>query len=176
MFWSLNGSRPENQQELEAFLLLVGKALYLASNFEANCRRISSMAELANAFQAGKTWAEACAKPEARHLGGAVQYLSKDPEVREADAAVLDAAREGRNVIAHEIAELGPLDQIRPDKLSERKRLLRKSVDAIVAGDNLVCRWLFELDDFPAPRGIQDLYAARVAAWLWDKEDNGHGP
>jgi len=51
MSWSLDFHLPREPELLEAFLLALGKALYLACGFEAKCRWVLQMAIIADHYK-----------------------------------------------------------------------------------------------------------------------------
>jgi hypothetical protein len=171
MSWSLNFQAPREPELLDAFLLAMGKALYLACGFEAKCRWVLQISVMAEHLEAGGDWQaaqELGRALEVKRLGGAIKGLGNLPEVLPADIALLDRARDARNAIAHAIAELGPVSGISARTLAERTEKLREEVAALVAGDNLVSRWCYEIEAKEhAPKEIQERYPVWVADWLW---------
>jgi hypothetical protein len=171
MSWSLDFQASQEPELLDEFLLAMGKALYLACGFEAKCRWVLQLYVMAEKLEAGGDWQAVQALGRAlkdKQLGGAIKGLEKFPEVLPNDIALLDRAREARNAIAHAIAELGPVSGISARILAERTETLREEVAALIAGDNLVSCWCYEITEKEhAPREIQELYPEWVADWLW---------
>lgn len=170
--WSLDYQGANNLPRIEEFLLAVGKALYLATAFESKCRGILQIARLIrNLKEASDDFDAALELTRAMRdklLADTIRQLATFSELKAADVAVLDRARPARNFIAHEIADLGPLSGVSTNVLSDRTARLRSELAILVEGDNLVSRWIFEIEEKrPAPRGIQEQYPGWVSGWVF---------
>lgn len=172
--WSLDYHMPREPELLDEFFLALGKALYLASRFEAKCRWVLQIGSMATHLDAGGDWEaalELARALEGRRLGAAIKGLANLSEIGKEEIAELDRAREARNAIAHSLGNLGPVSSISARTLAEQKDTLRQEVAALIAGDNLVSRWCYEIEEKePAPREIQKLYPAWVSTWLWERD------
>lgn len=175
MGWSLNYQRPKEPELLEEFFLAVGKALYLASAFEAKCRFVLRTAKLAHHFNqtddASATLALAKAMKD-KLLGPTIAELKGFPDVSSNDIVVLEQAKNARNFIAHESADIGHLSSASAKQIHEQLARLRCELRALVAGDNLVSRWVYEIEEKePAPSGIQAAYPKWVEQWVFRSFD-----
>ena len=174
MGWSLDYQGAKDLARIEEFLLAVGKALYLASAFEAKCRGMLQIARIVRHLEhMGDDLDAACELTRAMRdklLADTIRELATFPEFKATDIAVLDRARRARNVIAHEIAELEPLSRVSTKVLSDRIARLRLELAMLIEieGDNLVSRWIFEIEEKrPAPRDIQQQYPHWVKEWVF---------
>ena len=174
MGWSLNFRKPEDADLLDAHLLSLGKALFLATAFEGKCRflaRIWKMVEVQRQtgdFSAALELANAL---KVRQLGPTIDGLTAIPFVGDEHYAILVRAKDARNYIAHEAGAIGGID-IPRRVILDRERRLREEVLALVPGDNLVSTWIYELErKEPAPPSLQHLYPTLVETWVFGVAD-----
>jgi hypothetical protein len=169
--WSLGYLPPKEPELLDAMFLAVGKALYLANAFEAKCRFVLRIAKLAQyRAESGDASAVMSLAQTLKDgmLGRTINDLNAFPEITLADIALLEQAKDARNFIAHEGAGFGYLSSISAQEVYEQVDRLRREVDKLVAGDNIVSRWVYEIEEKePAPLEIQKTYALRVRQWVF---------
>jgi hypothetical protein len=178
MGWALN-SQPLKQPELlNEFFVIVGKALYLASAFEAKCRYVLRIVNVAEYAENGGDLADTgalAAVLKAKLLGSIIRDMSGFPDFDAEDVALLERAKDARNFIAHESANLGwPLSGVSARHIRVSLVRLRHEVEALTAGDNLISRWVFEIEQRePAPWGLQQEYPQWVRQWIFGVIDSG---
>jgi len=161
MGWSLDYHGVHDLALLDDFFLAVGKALYLANALESKCRGILPIGRLVRHLKHTDDDLDAALEltraMRDKLLADTIRELATFSEFKATDIVKLDRARLARNVIAHEIAGLGPLSGVSTKVLSERRARLRSEPIMLVEGDNLVSRWIFEIEEKrPAPREIQE--------------------
>jgi hypothetical protein len=171
MGWTLGYLPPKEPDLLDAFLLSVGKALCLSNGFEAKCKDVLGVITLTDAIQAGSDFdaASGLARAvQAMLLGGTIKLIGDASGTSPADVAILQAAREARNYIAHESAELGTLSDATVKTILRLFAELEPRVLEVAKGDNLVSAWCYEIcEREPAPQGIQDQYVQMVSHWVF---------
>ena len=165
MGWTLGYREPEHPDLVRGALLAAGKALYLANEFERKCtsvlrigRLVSmiredpvlSLMEAMDALPADpKTLAPTLTQLSQTALGGSYSDKSE----------VLSKAREARNFIAHKGAAFGSLWAINPDTIGTQLVKLRSAVQDLIAGDNIVSSWIYEIENKErAPELTQQQY------------------
>lgn len=166
--WRLSVLDPE---AVDCAMLAAGKALYLANEFEAKCSYVLRIANLA-------AWVEG--NPEA-HLADALAAVAQDKllnptlqalasilETREEEVALLNRARQARNFIAHHGGQVGfvpSVDQRRVDEYLDR---LRAAVRDLVDGDNVISRWVYEVEEKQtAPASMVAAYPSLAERWIF---------
>jgi hypothetical protein len=173
MGWSLDYLPIREPELLEQFFSAAGKALYLATAFEAKCRYVLRIAKLAHYYQETGDASATLALAEVlkdRMLCATIKELTGFPEIKAADIDLLEKAKDARNYIAHECAALGPISAVRATSIHEQLGRLREQVVVLAAGDNVVSRWVYEIGEKEAaPRGIQSTYVQRVEEWVFDE-------
>jgi hypothetical protein len=123
MAWTLGYLPPKEPDLLDAFLLSVGKALCHANGFEAKCKHVLGVITLTDAVQAGADFdaaSELTRRVHAKLLGETIKLIGNAPDIRPADLAVLQAAKDARNYIAHESADLGTLSNASVEAILKR--------------------------------------------------------
>jgi hypothetical protein len=171
MVWSLDYFPPQEPEYLDRFFLSVGKSLYLASEFELKCQQFLNILKIATHFKKTKN-ASACmelAKAlKDKLLGPALKELKGFPGFTSMDIAKLERAKDARNFIAHESANIGALSFATEGIISERIVRLRTALSALVTGDNLISAWMYEIcEKEHAPHGIHSEYPEWVSRWVF---------
>lgn len=180
MPWSLDYGRPKEPALLDEFFLAVGKALYIANGFEAKLRYVLRMAKLANRIKEDDdldAWLAYMKTLTDPVLGRALVELTAFSLMKPEDLEVLDKARDARNYVAHEGAFVGPLSSASARTIGQQFEELRRCVAALSAGDNLVSRWVYEIDEKEAaPSEIRRSYPMWVDRWIFgDPTDHDLG-
>jgi len=156
-------------------MLAAGRALYVCNQFEAKCRvilrnmhiidRIASdpVASLAEAFN------DLPSSP--KMLGGTLKEIKAKAEafgVTEAQLEVLVKAKDARNMIAHEGADIGPLYNVRSKDILQVLQRLRSAVADVAAGDNIVSTWIYYIEEprEPVPH-IKFTYSDLIDRWVF---------
>lgn len=163
---------PIREPELaDAFLLSVGKALYISNSFEGHCKHVLQFLSLGRYV---KEWPEdrwdegLVLAARDKWLGATIKELAKFPAVSEQDVRVLEKARDARNFIAHEGAMPGYLWTTPPDAILEHADKLRGYVRDLAAGDHLVSCWVYELDEGESAGTTMAGYPQLVERWIFD--------
>lgn len=171
MGWSLGYLPPAEPELLDRFFLTIGKALFPASAFEAKCQLVLRAAKLAQHYEktgdasATIDLASALADPL---LGQILREMDALRYFEAADVVLLDAGREARNFIAHEVGDLRNLWSVQAPHVHERIAVLRHHLDALIAADNVVSRWVYEIEEKEqAPNQIQQQYPEWVKGWVF---------
>jgi hypothetical protein len=178
MGWSLSYQLPREPKLVDEFFLTIGKALYLASAFEGKCKWVLRLVNLAQYVEQGGDLSATEALTtvlQEKFLGPTIKDMQRLPDFSLHDVALLERAKNARNFIAHESANIGrPLSSVSARHIHEQLARLRSEVEALTAGDNLISRWVFEIEEKePAPPGIQDAYPGWVQQWIFGPV--GHG-
>jgi hypothetical protein len=171
MVWSLSYLPPRDPALLDEFFLAVGKALYIANAFEGKCRFVLRIAKLANHFEntndASATMALANALKD-KFLCPTIVELKGFLKIRPGDIELLEKAKDARNYIAHEGASIGPLYNISARQIHKQLTDLHSQVELLVTGDNVVSRWVYEIEEKEnAPLEIQKAYPRWVDDWIF---------
>jgi len=176
MGWSLDYLPPEEPELLDEFFLAVGKALYLASAFESKCQGVLRIAKLANHFEETRdalSMNELAKAMKDKLLGVTINEMRGFPYFDADDVALLECAKNARNWIAHESAEIGPLSSASAGQIQKQLSRLHDELAVLIAGDNLVSRWVYEIEEKKAaPKAIQTAYPEWVAKWVFG--DHNH--
>lgn len=173
MGWSLGYLKPREPQLLDALFLSAGRALHLANSFESKCQYVLRIAHLAEATQADPVLGlqEVIANlPRDKMLGGTLRDLSTTRlGSQTSDFDLLDGAREARNFIAHEGADIGNVMDAKQRTILKRATRLREAVADLASGDNVVSQWVFHIEepnDY-LPKGLVDAYPMMVDDWVF---------
>jgi hypothetical protein len=103
-------------------------------------------------------------------LGQTIAVLKNFPPVSADDVAALEKARDARNFIAHEGAYFGPLHAKRKSIL-EHLGKLRGAVAKLAKGDDVVSRWVYEIEEKEVPsRALMSNYVELVDQWVFGEE------
>ena len=104
-------------------------------------------------------------------LADRISKLTEMAQLSEASVSILTAAKEGRNFLAHQVAE--PLFFFNPRREIEILDALPKmfrEVRNIAVGDNLVSCWEYQIcENEPAP--YSKGYAHDVSRWVFSEFD-----
>lgn len=174
MGWSINRITPNEPELLDEYFLAFGKALYLSSAFESKCRWVLRIAKLVHHYkltdEASAAWALAEAMKDDR-LGNTIKALMDFPSFTADHIKVLICAKNARNFIAHESAEIGLVSSAKARTIHSQMAKLRVEVKALASGDNLVSKWVYEIEEKKAaPRVIQEEYPGKVEKWVFNDE------
>ncbi|MGC4002420.1 MAG: hypothetical protein QM811_04465 [Pirellulales bacterium] len=173
MGWSLGYNTPIDSDLIDNYLLAVGKALFLATAYEHKCRFVLRIAKLANHYE---TTGDASATAA---LIGTIKDQLLCPTIKELsglvkssiDLDVLLKAKDARNFIAHECADIGALWSVRPKHIHQHLDRLRQNVLELTAGDNIISKWVYEIEEKEAaPKGMISLYPQLVEKWIFGED------
>jgi hypothetical protein len=108
-------------------------------------------------------------------LGSTITELSLFPMVKPHEITFLEKARDARNFIAHEGADFGYVWWVKERQIREHLVKLRAAVTDLAQGDNVVSRWVYEIEEKErAPESFSNCYVSMVDAWIFGSfEDVG---
>lgn len=178
MGWALSYQPLKQPKLLDEFFLIAGKALYLASSFEAKCRYVLRVINVKEYVEKGGDISDAEAVVlvlRAKLLGPTIRDMSGFPDFDAEDVALLERAKDARNFIAHESANLGwPLSDVSAHHIHGNLVRLRREVENLTAGDSFISGWVFGIEQKePAPQEVQQAYPQWVKRWIFGAIDSG---
>jgi hypothetical protein len=180
MGWAV-GYRMERDPELldllNGSLLVAGKALYLATHFEKNLQFVLRIMNLVNEDDPLRALEESLVNPpKDKLLGRALRDLKRTGlDDNTNPFPVLEKARAARNFIAHEGGIPVFLWSIRRQSVHDHVTALHSAVVDLVAGDNIVSKWVYGIEEprEPLPLHLIDAYPHMVEEWVfgpfWEK-------
>jgi hypothetical protein len=168
IFLKFPGATPEET----AYFAAIGRALAYATRFESNCRKMIGVLGLAQSsrplFESEQALSEFVRRIRSSTLSRNIHKLAKpadgDEEIRE----TLNAAREGRNFIAHH-ATLGFEADLRDRAaMARRLRELETHVNGIAEADRFVCLLISLFTRTPLPSGeMVNSYPRYIREWVF---------
>lgn len=175
MGWSIGVGGAPQEKELDVFFKTVGKALWFAQEYEHKCLYVAQIAKLENKIKNNPSITDFISllenTQEEKRLHQAIVLLGK--EISEDEISLLLKAKDARNFIAHEVAQIGRLYGIRKGNLrqilTEKTDALRAHLKVLVAGDNLVSSWVYFLEESKAgyvPE-IAKSYERQITNWIF---------
>lgn len=170
MAWTLH-LQPIQNPWADAAMLTGGRAMYVAQAFEEKCRSLLRMGHIVAGIESdpvAKLEDLVACVPDDKMLGATLIDLATVwPDAGE-HQAVLSAAREARNYIAHESLRFGI--HSRWESLGERMFELRRMVRALADGDNLVSTWWFFIEERhqSAPSRLIAEYPTMIDQWVFE--------
>jgi len=173
MSWSLTLVVPEEPELLDLFFTAVGKSLYLSNGFEYKCSYLLRFIKISeHYFQTNDADAthELAQALDDTMLGKSIAGLKDFPEFSAADIALLHRGREARNFIAHEGAALGGI-AVRGKHIIENIMKIRPVVTDLAHADNLVSRWLYEIEEQQQATEMVQNYPVWVDRWVFRPVD-----
>lgn len=171
MSWTLH-LQPIRNQWADQALLAGGRALYVAQAFEEKCRSLLRFGYLVEAVEAdpvARLEELVESVPKDRRLKTTLDEIARLLPEAQQQADVVSLAREARNYIAHEGLRFGIHDERSLD-LEDRLGELRRQVQLLAGGDNLVSAWSFSLHerDQPMPTWLIDAYGSMIDSWVFE--------
>ena len=172
MSWSIGYLPAPDPDLLDDYLLIVGRALYIATGLEIKCDALLRWMKAAEALEGAADPLAALLAHEAakrdkllgQSIPGVTSRWGHTPQHKD----VLDKARESRNFVAHRAAGLGTIHSISAETLHDSIRSLVPHVSELAKGDNLVSTWLYEFEETePAPAVIRAVYEQLVLEWVF---------
>jgi hypothetical protein len=167
MSWFPNRlAEPEPELSAAAFLA-AGKALHIANNFEAICKHVLRVAEMASYLEdnADASLSDAFAVPKERLLDGTIKRLGQFPDITEEHLCILQRTKDARNFIAHEGALFSSGGRW---LIVARLKALRQEVAHLAHGANLVSLWSYEIENKgPGPIFFFHEYPKLVDDWVF---------
>ena len=172
MSWSLSPVFRKTPLWADRALRVAGRCLYLANAYESKCAFILSIAEISNFAEANPRASPSAVLASAsrtRLLGQVVGKLKRQWEIADRELELLERARDARNFIAHEGAAFGYVFQAERESTLAHLEKLRGYLRDLIAGDNLVSTWVYEIEEKePAPASISDFFAREAESWAFE--------
>lgn len=177
MAWALSYQPLKQPELLDEFFLIAGKALYLASGFEAKCRyvlRVINVTEYVKKCGDISDSEALVVVLKGKLLGPTVRDMSRVPDFDAEDITLLERAKDARNFIAHESTNLGwPLSDVSARHIHENLVRLRREIETLAAGDNFISGWVFGIEQKePALQEIRQAYPQSVQRWIFGAIDS----
>jgi len=177
MCWSISLHPIREPDYLDQFMLSLGKAVYFANGYEIKCRSVLQYLRLVSQVEVGhdlKSAVEICNAMKNKMLHDMLVEISMSTIVTQDDTIQqLVDAKDARNLIAHEVAYVGPLYSVTTQKLNDKYCVLQNAVSALAIGDNLVSQWLYEIEECEAaPRMIIEEYSSWVLNWVFGNTES----
>lgn len=174
MGWFLGVRLPESEMT-DAAMLAAGRALYVCNQFEEKCRFVLRNMEIIDRYIAdpvasiAEVFENLPSSP--KMLGGTLEKIKAKADafgVTEEQLEVLVRAKKGRNLVAHEGINIGPLYSIKHGEVLQVLQRLRSAVADVAAGDNIVSTWIYSLDEprEPVPH-IATTYPDLIDRWVF---------
>ena len=171
MSWTLHLQPIRNPWSDEA-LLAGGRGLYVAQAFEEKCLSLLRFAYLIEALDSdpvARLEELIESVPKDRLLKRTLDELARLHPAAKNQTEALSQAREARNYIAHEglrfgIHDMGAFGLV--DSLVE----LRRQVQLLATGDNLVSTWSFWLHERNQPTSLDlvNSYESMIDSWVFE--------
>lgn len=171
--WSLDYQPTKSPTALGELLSVAGRALYIATSFERKCKDLLTFARMAKAVDESDGSLDAVValvgRLKDKLLHGTIQELRTFPELHDADFSVLERGREARNFICHELCDIGPISSASTRSIQGALEALRVRMPHLVAADDLVSSWLYEIEEKEAaPSGIRTEYPGWLMKWTFN--------
>jgi hypothetical protein len=183
--WALGYNMERDRELLDLLngaLLVAGKALYLATHFERNLQFVLRTMDLVNGDDPLRTLEDALVNPpKDKLLGPTLRDLERTALNDDTNPfPVLERARAARNFIAHEGGFPASLWSIRRESVHDHVAALHSAVVDLVAGDNIVSKWVYGIEEprEPPPLHLVAAYPRMVEEWVFGSfwKDFGGGP
>ncbi len=158
----------------------IGRALYFAQVYEANCRALVSLLDLKRSVASGDfflsldddEYQELIQKTWKRSLGNNLNHLRDSYHLPSDIFSILDKARKARNFIAHEIC-LGVINTIESDEgRSELIEITKSKIEEIADGDKFTCLLIQIITKEPTPNAKYfEEYPKIISKWVCEVYD-----
>jgi hypothetical protein len=174
MNWLIGNIPIQKSSLLDDFFKAIGKALMLSTNFEKKCQCLLRYAKIYHNSEDiqrdGLT--EFLLTIKNKSLMLTIKEFDSLSKISDQEFEILSKAKNARNVIAHDIADIGFLPSVTSTEIINKLALLRKEVLFLASGDNLVSTWLYEIEmKESAPTEIQKNHIKFVDKWIFDSFD-----
>ncbi len=152
-------------------MLVLGKSLYLACEFERKCQyvlRVLNIVAMSHDTDDTEAIFASAAAAKDRTLGKTLEGMAKISAVTSDEIDGLSKARNARNYIAHDSGKIGQLHTLRAEHIAEAFTALRLAVIDLAHGDNIISVWQFEIQEKEvAPEWMTQTYEARTLNWVF---------
>lgn len=152
----------------------LGRALYIACEFENNCRSLAFVFKIKEPQSndlSDEQFFEAVRKVVLGRLFNLNELISTRGKLTEDYAAMLHAARDARNYVAHEAADdLDRLTKV-PDGIGQWRRLMASKLQDIAFGKIIVAVLLSRNSAEATPtKEVTDAYPGKIESWAFQSE------
>jgi hypothetical protein len=181
MAWTLGTHGPEDPDLTEEFFAALGRALYVASEFERRCAFILQIGTIVKRIEDNDSSPLGFKELIAPAIGGktmlgptvtGLRFLDK---LREEELSLLDDGRRARNYIAHEAGGLGPLGGLEQKAVLKALRELEVHVEIISRADAMLSRWTHDIEEkeYEPPKWLTQRYSERLVEWVFTGSTDG---
>ena len=162
---------PAEEGKISACVVL-GRALYIACGFEDDCRSLAFVLKVRELQPEGQSDDEFFAVVSKAVLGRLVdlsKLIARRGKLREDYTAMLHAARDARNYIAHEaVGELNRLTKV-PNGFSQWKSVMASKLEEVTYGRIIVAVLLSRNSAELTPtQEVIDAYPKKVESWVFE--------
>jgi hypothetical protein len=159
---------------INEYLLVLGKSLCLANNFEAKCRNYVRVIWATDPKRLEMTLEEL--REAAPNFNDSIdrnlKTILEAGDINNKTFEILSSARKSRNYIAHESGNLGELHRASAKCLLEAIEKLMPHVQNVARGDNITSAWAYEVSEKePAPSQRMSTYVGMVMAWVFNPSE-----
>jgi len=158
----------------------LGRALYFAQVYEANCRALAGLLDLKTSVARGNIslspeddeYQKFIQKLWKRNLGRSLNHLRDSYNLPDDIYSILDIARKARNFIAHEIC-LGIIDTIESDAgRNGLIEIIKNKIEEVANGDKYICFLLQITTKEPTPNSKYfEEYPKIISKWVCEVFD-----
>ena len=162
----------ERSGELDDVYGIVGRALFMATRFERNCRELGTLVKLkasAHLMVDDQTLGELCHRMQGKVVFKHVKDFANDIESPLELVQLLHKAKNSRNYIAHDLAQ--NFEQIEGVAPAEAQRIITDDIEPhirnLAVGDCLVLYAVCQVrgDDIPSGQELEG-YVNAVVKWV----------
>ena len=167
-------SDPPADEVTRAACVMLGRALYIASGFENDCRSLAFVLKVREPQSEGQSDDEFFTAVSKAVLGRLVdlnKLIARRAKLKEDYAAMLHTARGARNYIAHDAtADLERLMKV-PGGFGQWQSVLASKLEEVVFGRIIVAVLLSRNSAEVTPtREVIDAYPKMVESWVFERD------
>ena len=149
---------------------VLGRALYIACEFESNCRSLAFVLKVRDPQLGGQSdeeFFEALSKAVLGRLVDLNKLIAKRTNLEEDYSALLHAARDARNYIAHEAVDELELQAKVPGGVDRWRAVMESKLHDIAYGKIIVAVLLSRNSAEPTPTATEiDAYPLKIKSWV----------
>jgi hypothetical protein len=162
-----------DEGKTSAFMVL-GRALYIACDFEDNCRSLAFVLKVREPQREGQSEDEFFSAVSKAVLGRLVdlsKLIARRAKLPEDYAAMLHAARDARNYIAHDaVGELNRLTKV-PDGFSQWQSAMASKLEDVAYGKIIIAVLLSRNSAELTPtQETIDAYPSKLKSWVFKSD------
>lgn len=167
---------PPADEDTGSACVLLGRALYIACGFEDDCRSLAFVLKVREPQPEGQSDDEFFVAVS-KALVDLNKLIARRAKLKEDYAAMLHAARDARNYIAHEAAN--DLERLMkaPDGLGQWQNAMASKLEEVTYGKIIVAVLLSRNSAEPTPtQEAIDEYSKRIKSWVFEGDAQPGGP